>query len=192
MASLRSPLTIVARGSPAATWFDDQLHHFVALEAASNQGEDGSVTTGIVTLDSAAFGSNCSNDDSTLVSYQAYGIPKGDSQQTPVDSAGQSAFDAGRSRGTRNIYLYYLLTSGFNGMVLRPSQLPQPRRNRNQSVSFLKYQCRSHSHHHSPTKRRALPQPVSLDPTLMGVHSAAARRVGFLFSLSSPKSLQMD
>lgn len=98
MASLRSPLTIVARGSPAATWFDDQLHHFVALEAASNQGEDGSVTTGIVTLDSAAFGSNCSNDDSTLVSYQAYGIPKGDSQQTPVDSAGQSAFNAAKAQ----------------------------------------------------------------------------------------------
>ena len=176
MASLCSPLTIVARGSPAATWFDEQQHHFVALGAAtSNQGEDGSVTTGLGTLDSAAFGSNCSNDDIALVSYQAYAIPKSDSsQQHPVDSAGQSAFDAGRSRGSRiSQYLLYLLTI-----------LPQPRRNRNQSASFLKYQRYFHSRHHSPTKRRALPRQV-----LMGVQSAAAKRVGFLSSQNSPIKL---
>ena len=86
MASLRSPLTIVARGSPAATWFDDQLNHFVALEAASNQGEDGSVTTGLGTLDT--FGSNEYDNNTEVVSYQAFGIPK-DSSQNLVDTTEQ-------------------------------------------------------------------------------------------------------
>ena len=140
MASLTAPLTIVGGNSsrpfqpPAATWFDDDPLHFVALAARPRSSYDGRSTNSSVNTDGghseqlARGGDNeASNEDTyEIVFYQAFGIPKCNplnddvlanaiSSMSPPPT--ESAFDAAKQDNLQ------ALPSDISAWVTLPSEL---------------------------------------------------------------------
>mmetsp|Transcript_17028 Transcript_17028/g.35991 ORF Transcript_17028/g.35991 Transcript_17028/m.35991 type:complete len:1026 (-) Transcript_17028:175-3252(-) len=139
MASLQAPLTIISdNGSgshpfqpPAATWFDEDPLHFVALEArprsygdgASSIGDDhafrSSVISGVMSIDSTVYTNSSTGysikgkegddeDPSEIVKYEAFGLPKDDTSDKNNDGMDDSrhvlsAFDAAKKAAQDNL-----------------------------------------------------------------------------------------
>ncbi|KAL3763597.1 hypothetical protein ACHAW5_009598 [Stephanodiscus triporus] len=149
MASLKAPLTIVGGNSsrpfqpPAATWFDDDPLHFVALAARPRSSYDGrSTNSSVNTDDGHSEGSTrspfhlvrggdneASNEDTyEIVLYQAFGIPKRNPLNNDVlanviscmSRPPTSAFDAAKKAAQDNLQA---LTLEISAWVTLPPEL---------------------------------------------------------------------
>ena len=117
MASLLPPLTIIGGSQPfqppAATWFDEDPLHFVALEARPRSSHDGRSVNSSVNPDGGRGSLVSSNQESyENVHYQAFGIPKrvplcDDDLASNISSTScqrtESAFDAAKKVAQGNL-----------------------------------------------------------------------------------------
>jgi hypothetical protein len=136
MASLLPPLTIIGGNisqpfqPPAATWFDEDPLHFVALEARPRCSHDGSSVNSSVNADGGR-GSIVSSiqDPYEIVHYKAFGIPKrvplnDDASASVISSMSrqptESAFDAAMKAAQDNLQS---LTVEISVRVILPLEL---------------------------------------------------------------------
>ena len=117
MASLLPPLTIVGGSQPfqppAATWFDEDPLHFVALEARPRSSHDGRSVNSSINADGGRRSLISSNQDPyENVHYEAFGIPKrvpvnDDDSASAISSTScqptESAFDAAKKAAQDNL-----------------------------------------------------------------------------------------